>query len=82
MIVTFKLKTSSNEIVVFFLLISMNYSHAQQTNCTVKMKEIQGTYEGDCKDGKASGKGNAIGEDTYEGNFKNGYPDGTGKYIG
>ena len=46
------------------------------------MKEIQGTYEGDCKDGKASGKGNAIGEDTYEGNFKNGYPDGTGKYIG
>jgi hypothetical protein len=64
-----------------FLLVSANYCYAQQSACTVKMKEIQGTYVGDCKEGKASGKGKAIGEDTYEGYFKNGYPDGTGKYT-
>jgi hypothetical protein len=64
-----------------FLLISMNHCYGQQSNCIVKVKELQGAYEGDCKDGKASGKGNAIGEDMYKGNFRNGYPDGTGKYT-
>ena len=63
------------------LLLSINYSFAQQNNCVVNVIELQGTYTGDCKNGKAHGKGKSIGEDIYEGEFKNGYPEGTGKYI-
>jgi len=36
------------------------------------MGTIKGTYTGDCKKGKASGKGKAIGTDTYKGDFKTG----------
>jgi hypothetical protein len=42
---------------------------------------ITGKYTGDCKDGKASGMGKAVGLDTYEGSFKNGYPEGEGVYT-
>ena len=41
---------------------------------------LKGTYEGDCKNGKADGKGKATGTDSYDGEFKNGLPDGIGKY--
>ena len=53
---------------------------AQHTDCLIKVKELQGTYEGECKKQKADGKGKAVGEDTYEGEFKEGFPNGTGKY--
>ena len=53
--------------------------HAQ--DCKVKLQALQGTYEGDCKGGKANGYGSAKGEDTYVGEFKSGFPNGKGTYT-
>lgn len=52
-----------------------------QSKCTVLLESISGTYEGDCKKGKAHGNGKAIGTDTYAGAFKKGQPDGFGIYT-
>ena len=69
------------KILSLAFLLSVNYCMAQQNDCTVSVKELQGSYTGDCKGQKAHGKGKATGEDVYEGDFKNGLPDGTGKYT-
>lgn len=50
-------------------------------DCAVEKESLKGTYTGDCKKGKANGKGKAVGADTYEGEFKNGLPDGQGTYT-
>ncbi len=50
-------------------------------DCTVEMQALKGTYAGECKKGKANGKGKALGTDTYEGDFKSGLPDGEGTYT-
>jgi hypothetical protein len=47
----------------------------------VDKESVKGTYTGDCKKGKAHGKGKSVGTDTYEGEFKNGLPDGEGTYT-
>ena len=66
--------------VLFLLFLSItNFIFSQ--NCTVKVKELQGSYEGDCVKGLAEGDGKAIGIDTYIGNFVKGVPDGFGKYM-
>lgn len=62
------------------LISNFCYTQAQQT-CEVKLKDIAGTYEGDCENGKAQGNGTSTGTDTYKGEFKNGYPDGSGMYT-
>lgn len=49
--------------------------------CTVALAAIKGEYSGECKKGKAHGKGKAAGVDNYEGDFKNGLPDGQGTYT-
>ncbi len=49
--------------------------------CKVFPDDIKGTYEGDCKKGKANGFGKAVGTDTYEGEFKKGFPHGKGTYT-
>ena len=49
--------------------------------CKVTIEALAGNYEGECKNGKADGKGKAIGADTYEGQFKAGMPNGTGRYT-
>jgi hypothetical protein len=59
-----------------FLFLSAN---AQ--DCAVEKPEIRGSYAGDCKKGKANGKGKAMGTDTYDGEFKSGLPDGEGVYT-
>jgi hypothetical protein len=69
-----KLLLSITLIFIFFV------SHAQES-CDVKLKEIQGTYTGECEKGKAHGKGKSVGIDEYQGEFKNGYPDGWGMYV-
>ncbi len=61
--------------VIFFPTL---ISSAQ--DCAVEKAELKGTYTGDCKKGKAHGKGKATGTDTYEGNFSAGLPDGNGTY--
>jgi hypothetical protein len=47
----------------------------------VGKEDIRGSYEGDCKKGKAHGNGKAIGKDTYEGEFRKGFPSGYGTYT-
>jgi hypothetical protein len=65
--------------VSFALLLMSFYTYSQ--TCAVEKESLKGTYTGDCKKGKAHGKGKAVGIDTYEGDFKNGFPDGQGIYT-
>ena len=53
----------------------------QNTDCKVLLDSLKGSYDGDCKSGKASGNGKAVGINSYEGEFKNGLPEGKGKYT-
>lgn len=46
----------------------------------MEKKELQGSYTGECKKGKAQGKGKAVGLDSYEGDFVSGLPHGRGTY--
>lgn len=62
-------------------LLSAFVFSVEAQNCKVLLTAISGSYEGGCKNDKASGIGKAIGMDTYEGNFKNGLPEGIGKYA-
>jgi hypothetical protein len=49
--------------------------------CFVVDPDLQGSYAGGCINGKASGKGRAVGRDTYEGEFSEGAPNGKGTYT-
>jgi MORN repeat len=60
-------------------LLFSSYIFAQ--NCAVETASLKGIYTGDCKKGKANGKGKAVGTDTYEGDFKAGLPEGNGTYV-
>ena len=64
-------------IIVSFFFFKQSFSQ----DCTVDNASIKGTYTGDCKKGKANGKGKSVGTDTYEGDFRNGLPDGNGSYT-
>ena len=64
-------------MIVIILFSSFIYSQ----DCSVEKESLKGTYTGDCKNGKANGKGKATGIDTYEGDFKSGLPDGQGTYT-
>lgn len=71
-----------NYIISILLLFSfVSFSQRQTSNCKVIPQNLQGTYEGDCKNRLAHGEGLAIGKETYEGSFKEGIPQGKGKYI-
>ena len=48
-------------------------------DCKVVDPNFVGTYSGNCKNGKADGKGRSVGRFTYEGEFKAGLPNGLGK---
>lgn len=50
-------------------------------DCKVNDSDLQGNYEGGCKNGKADGYGIAKGKDRYEGDFALGRPHGKGSYI-
>ena len=66
---------------LFVVLSIAVYSAGFSQSCTVEMKAIRGTYDGDCKGGKADGSGKSVGTDTYEGKFKAGLPHGEGVYT-
>jgi hypothetical protein len=68
-------------LLVIFLTLSIQSITAQTPACTVLLDSIKGSYEGDCKNGKANGNGKSVGIHTYDGEFKNGYPEGKGKYT-
>ena len=65
-------------LLVITIIISNNL-FAQE--CKVLKTEISETYQGECKNGLAQGKGLAKGKDSYEGEFNKGLPDGTGTYV-
>ena len=67
--------------ICLLLLIGFTPVFAQNADCKVLLDSLQGTYQGDCKNGKAHGTGTATGAISYQGEFKNGYPDGMGKYV-
>jgi len=68
----------------FILVISLFVHGSLQgysQDCRVEKEEIRGSYEGECKKGRADGFGKSIGKDTYEGKFKKGMPSGFGTYT-
>ena len=73
------MKPLLSSICIFLFSVMVTKLFAQ--NCEVEMETIKGNYEGDCKSGKANGKGKSVGTDTYEGEFKSGLPNGKGKYT-
>jgi len=68
-------------LITTVLFLSSSLMAQQDGSCKVLLPEIAGTYDGQCKDGLANGKGTSKGEDEYSGTFKNGLPDGKGKYT-
>ena len=68
------------QILLYFVSLFSTTGLLSQS-CNVSVDSLKGQYTGDCRKGKAEGKGTAIGIDSYAGNFKNGYPDGQGKYT-
>ena len=69
------------KIKILLFAVSMLAPLFVQAQCEVLLESISGEYEGECKKGKANGKGISKGTDTYDGQFKKGYPDGQGQYT-
>jgi len=67
--------------IFLFPAIYFLSSTAWSQECVVDKESLKGTYTGDCKKGKAHGRGKAVGSDIYEGDFKSGIPDGMGTYT-
>lgn len=65
---------------ISFLFLAINLN-AQNSSCLVGLDSLKGSYQGDCKNGKANGEGIATGVHVYTGTFKNGLPEGKGKYT-
>lgn len=75
--------TTASGISVFAIcLLSCSLLQAQRdsTYCTVRWKNLQTWYTGDCKLGMAEGSGEAKGIHHYKGFFKDGMPNGEGVY--
>jgi hypothetical protein len=70
-------------LFICFILPVYNSVFAQEnpSSCKVELFELQGKYTGECKDGLAHGKGEAIGQHHYTGSFKKGVPYGKGNYY-
>ncbi|MGJ8658736.1 MAG: hypothetical protein ACSHWV_02710 [Cellulophaga fucicola] len=64
-------------LVGFLLFVSESYAQ----DCKVLDKNLNKSYLGNCKKGKADGTGVAKGIDIYAGEFKKGWPDGKGTYT-
>jgi len=67
-------------LTVLLCISSFTLTSAQES-CEVLLPQLQGAYEGGCKNGLADGHGKATGLDMYEGNFKKGWPHGMGTYA-
>jgi hypothetical protein len=68
-------------LILSILVISTILTVYGQENCRVLVPSLVGKYTGDCKDGLASGNGEATGVDFYSGEFAKGLPNGKGRYI-
>jgi hypothetical protein len=67
--------------ILLFLFTASSFQKSFTQECTVDNPSLRGAYTGDCKKGKANGKGKSVGIDVYEGDFKAGLPDGSGTYT-
>ncbi len=67
--------------ILLFLFQSGCNTVVTHDGCYVVDPHVNGTYDGECKDGKANGFGKSAGEDAYEGYFVDGKFQGTGKYT-
>ncbi len=67
--------------ITLAIAISFQLNNAIAQDCAVSVDALKGKYDGECKNGKAEGKGKATGTDTYDGEFKAGLPHGKGKYV-
>lgn len=65
-------------LFAFLLLSSFCFSQNALGDCKVLSKYFSYGYKGECKNGLASGKGEAKGKHWYIGDFKNGLPNGKG----
>jgi hypothetical protein len=65
-------------LFVFLLLSSFGISQNAVGDCKVLSKYFAYGYRGECKNGLASGKGEAKGKYWYIGDFKEGLPNGKG----
>jgi hypothetical protein len=74
-------KNLNMKIIGLLILSIFIGSHLAAQECKVLKAEISSSYQGECKNGLAQGKGVAKGQDTYEGEFSKGLPDGTGTYV-
>lgn len=75
-------KTIMKQLLILLVLYAgIIKVSAQNTECSVLLDSLKGTYSGGCKNGKANGAGNAVGVNSYDGEFKNGLPEGQGKYT-
>ena len=63
------------------ITLSFSLTKVSSQNCKVLKAEINGSYTGECKKGKANGKGKAVGTDSYDGDFVAGLPHGKGTYT-
>lgn len=70
-----------NKILSFSMLLALTVATSVAQDCKVLLKPISGVYDGDCKSGKAEGRGKSSGTDYYEGEFKSGLPEGKGVYT-
>lgn len=68
------------KLVLFIGVLAAGPALSQE-DCTVRMPELQGTYQGECRRGIAHGDGIAEGKDSYEGEFRRGWPHGEGTYT-
>jgi hypothetical protein len=60
--------------------VLLSFAFSNSPPCTVLDPDLQGTYQGGCKEGLAHGYGEAQGRDTYVGYFKDGHTHGPGQY--
>jgi hypothetical protein len=71
----------STMLLSIVLVCGISVNGLSQSDCQVKVKELSGSYDGDCKKGLAHGEGTAKGTDQYKGEFRKGLPHGKGIYT-
>ena len=77
------MKTQNCILIILLVILCSFVGNAQeiQKPCKVILKSIEGSYIGECKNGLANGKGEAVGAYSYKGMFKNGLPNGVGTFY-
>ena len=72
------MSTTMTRLVLALVLCALSLSAQAQSRCLVLDPELQASYSGGCKDGKAEGQGTARGSAVYAGEFRGGKKHGRG----